>query len=658
MSTKTTFKRLALVTVAALGLGVLSVAPSSAAVGSDTLAVTSTTASQTTSETMTAASIPTVTLSFLASAALDSMSVTASLVSGPTTGVVLPRLSLSETTAAFVGKTSGANTIGETFQIGTPVSVVNSVSGAARVTAKFKLYLADAADTTAPATVGTYVVKVTPAVVTGTLGTLNATAQTVTFTVTAAGTAVTAIDAGRTTVFMAAGETVTATADAAISGSKTASSTTAIASIVVDQKNANGTASTESITATITGAGVLGAGTNDAAANTTATPLGRSINVQKGQTIYVFPDGTGGVGTITISTPAGVILSTKTVNFYGDIAAVIASVGVPVISAGKTTTQVVNAFAYDSAGYIVPGTNLYAYSSDNTIIDTTTYVKAASVDSDAINNGRARFSLAGVKAGTASIRVGVATSATDVTTTGFAIKSDAVSVRVGGMQADLADVLVSFDKLNYAPGSVAYVTIKPVDKTGAVLAAEETYTVFSAASGTVLAGLTPSAPVTSVTSAFQISSPSAWGTASLNATAIQVRKTAYTGTADTTLVAQSEFTYRMVLPVIQGDFTLSYSLATMPGNTANSGAARVITATISDPGSQAAVDAAAEATDAANAATDAALAAADAADAATAAAEDASAAVAQLSKSVTTALNNLKKQITSLTALVNKLLKR
>jgi len=40
MSTKTTFKRIALVAVAALGLGVLSVAPSSAAAGTITLAVT------------------------------------------------------------------------------------------------------------------------------------------------------------------------------------------------------------------------------------------------------------------------------------------------------------------------------------------------------------------------------------------------------------------------------------------------------------------------------------------------------------------------------------------------------------------------------------------------------------------------------------------
>jgi len=45
MSTKTTFKRVALVAVAALGLGVLSVAPSSATVGAQNITVTNGTAS-------------------------------------------------------------------------------------------------------------------------------------------------------------------------------------------------------------------------------------------------------------------------------------------------------------------------------------------------------------------------------------------------------------------------------------------------------------------------------------------------------------------------------------------------------------------------------------------------------------------------------------
>jgi len=46
MSTKTTFKRIALVAVAALGLGVLSVAPSSAAVSNLSVTVTNGTAGQ------------------------------------------------------------------------------------------------------------------------------------------------------------------------------------------------------------------------------------------------------------------------------------------------------------------------------------------------------------------------------------------------------------------------------------------------------------------------------------------------------------------------------------------------------------------------------------------------------------------------------------
>jgi len=55
MSTKTTFKRIALVAVAALGLGVLSVAPSSAVVSGATLTlVQHGTATQTVSDTTTA----------------------------------------------------------------------------------------------------------------------------------------------------------------------------------------------------------------------------------------------------------------------------------------------------------------------------------------------------------------------------------------------------------------------------------------------------------------------------------------------------------------------------------------------------------------------------------------------------------------------------
>jgi len=104
MSTKTTFKRIALVTVAALGFGVLSVVPSNATINADTLTLSATTAAQTTAETATATSAI-ATLSFLGSVG-DSASVTASLVSGP--GAAFPYLSLTETASAKVNETDAA----------------------------------------------------------------------------------------------------------------------------------------------------------------------------------------------------------------------------------------------------------------------------------------------------------------------------------------------------------------------------------------------------------------------------------------------------------------------------------------------------------------------------------------------------------------------
>jgi len=83
MSTKTTFKRIALVAVAALGLGVLSVAPSQAAAGVPTLTTTTGSASVTTgaqNETTTAATVSVV---GLLTASTDSYSVQIIRKSGP-----------------------------------------------------------------------------------------------------------------------------------------------------------------------------------------------------------------------------------------------------------------------------------------------------------------------------------------------------------------------------------------------------------------------------------------------------------------------------------------------------------------------------------------------------------------------------------------------
>jgi len=126
MSTTTTFKRIAFVTVAALGFGLLStVAPASASVAMDTLTVTDGTASVGDSVTATSAS---TTVTFLPSDAADSVTVIASLVSAPAGNTVFPRLGLAETTSAYVDSVKGlaanADVLGTTYAAYTPAVIL------------------------------------------------------------------------------------------------------------------------------------------------------------------------------------------------------------------------------------------------------------------------------------------------------------------------------------------------------------------------------------------------------------------------------------------------------------------------------------------------------------------------------------------------------
>jgi hypothetical protein len=480
----------------------------------------------------------------------------------------------------------------------------------------------------APTKSGTYVIQVY-ATATGGSGIIRSSILSWTVTVAAAPKATSAyvhLVAGARAANPGVGQ-----ADSVTSGSKVVS-TTEIGRIGVSLLSAAGASVTESYTATITGAGILGVATG--------APLGRSLTVKNSDQVNIFSDGSAGPGTITISSAAGVILATKTVSFYGDAAAIVLTVN-STVAVGPNTAPI-TAVVYDANGYLVPSVRLYATSSDLTVVSNS-YTQSASTTS--VAKGDASIALTGVKLGTAKITVGLATSATDVTTTGYAVKSDAATVTVAGGTTELADVLVTTDKTSYTPGANAYVYVNPVDKDGKTLA-PGSYTVF--ASGGI-AGSQSFETLTGIISSTSITTASK-----------------ATSSSDLTVAnplgdIAGQKLYKIKLPTIEGDFVLSWTTAaasTFPGNIANGAQARSTTLSIANPGTALAVDAANEATDAANAATDAALAAADAADAATAAAEDASVAVDTLSKKVTTALGNLKKQITALTALVNKLLKR
>jgi len=144
MSTKTTFKRIALVAVAALGLGTVSVAPSSAAVLVG--AATNTLATVTSSSTVTAGDTATLTFTstWVGSVAFDSVSVAAYATSSNSPEI---RLSVSDSSTSVAGSVrvvdAGSTTAEDTSaQVG--------VTSAAAVTVTYKLHVY------APQTAGTY----------------------------------------------------------------------------------------------------------------------------------------------------------------------------------------------------------------------------------------------------------------------------------------------------------------------------------------------------------------------------------------------------------------------------------------------------------------------------------------------------------------------
>jgi trimeric autotransporter adhesin len=647
MSTKTTFKRIALVTVAALGFGVMSVAPSNAAINSDTLTLSSATSTQTTAETATATSAV-ATVSFLG-ADLDSISVTASLVSGPAGNTALPILTLTETASAIIDGNTGIKPAGYTVAANTGTRVVSADSTKV-TTAKFRVYLAtgvttgDATgvDAVAPAVAGTYVVKLTPAAVGG-LTLAASTAQTLTITVTEAP----ALDKVITTAtsILTAGTFDSGTADAVVTASRTLAATTpgafanAKANIKITPKNAAGTtvgtASNpgESLTAVITGPGSLGAG-----AWGSGDSLGRAISVKAGHFVYVYADGNSGVATITISSKAGVVLATETVTFFGAATSITTDVEASVLNptAAGVTEKALKVTVKDAAGVVVSNLNsgLYVTSETKTIVSNS-YANSCTFDSD----DQAYYcDLTGVAAGKTKITVGTKSSATD--TTVGALNATPVEVRVGTQTA--ASVKVTTDKTSYAPGEKATLTVQLLDADGAVNA-DGVYNSIFAAGG--------------ITSDFVLGT----GSETLTATKVEAK--------DGTDAIGGKRAYTIYMPQNTGTITFSWTT----GGTAVSGSAPTaltglavanqavkgtLAVSVSNPGVDAAAAAAEEATAAANDATDAALSAAEAAEAATAMAQEAVDAVAELSASVTKLISALRAQITTLTNLVVKIQKK
>jgi hypothetical protein len=531
MSTTTNFKRIALVAVASLGLGVLSSVPSNAAINADTVTLSSATASQTTAETYTATSAV-VTVSFFG-AQNDSMSITAALTAAPDGNTALPLLQLVETSSAIVDTDSIAGAIADSTRKDDTVAAntaasVRAAAGTVTTTAKFAVYLQGASNA-GPTKAGTYTVKITPLTI-GNSGALQgSTAQTLTITVSTAAIASTTPSTATSKVYLQARSgngTAYATpiADSVVSGTRTVA-TNPIGFVYYNSLNAAGGAVVESITAEISGPGILGSGAGGSPA-----AAGRSISIKNGDTVSVWADGTSGVGTISIKgSTSGVVLGTKTVTFYGAVATLAGTAETPILAVGANA-EAVSVAAKDSAsakvGALAALENLYAFSSDTTIATVpATNLRATYAQDSAL------VTVTGVKAGTATITFGNASTLAAST-----ITSAPVTVRVGSTA--IASVTVAFDKATYVPGEKATITITLKDATGQ-LVVPDTYELWGSVS-------------TAVTTGSGLTSAKTWS---------QGTGPAATETAVTTSALTGLKTYTVYMPVTAGEVSVTGTLA-------------------------------------------------------------------------------------------------
>jgi len=474
MSTKTNFKRIALVAVAALGLGVLSSVPTQAApIGTSITVVSNGTAkaislASTTvnADSTTAAK---VTVTSLMSALTDSVSVTFVQKSIPLGATPTVKMTYLDTgIAGSVGKVAtDANKVGINF--GSNALAVNvltdsvaagtalwmaSSSTSAYASAKFMIQMDS--QTTAIHGVYTYTVVATPY----TAGTAAASITAdVTITVSdpfeASASAVAA--AGTTTAIMDAGTGESyGSFDDEVSGSFAPG--TVVGTIKITQLTSAGDPAIESITATTT-IGNLGF-------NSSTTGLAKSLSLVQAtsdgiDTIYIVSDGTSGTATITLKTTS-VTFANKSVNFYStSVDKYEVTRAVKVLGSASANALVVKAI--DAQGNVIKETTnstVYAYSDDRTVITTgATAAAGTACSAYSATAGGSVCALSGAANGTANITI------RNKSTSALSTKaSTPVALTVNLNPA--AKVALSFDKATYAPGELAYLSVSAVDAAG------------------------------------------------------------------------------------------------------------------------------------------------------------------------------------------------
>jgi len=488
MSTTTSIKRIALVAVAAMGFGMLSVVPSNAAVVANTLTIDSATDSITLGETATAV----LTHNFVTTDVNDSVTITAIKTSSnsSTGGTVQFRPTDSSTSVALdrpvynyvkrageAAVDASALWVASASSSGFPDSLTVSNDIANRsINSTFGVNLVN------PTAAGTYVVTFYMTVSNnGAAGTVSTTSVTWTVTVaaadtTAVGSSTSVLRAGNGGTAWGAG--TSATADSAVAVSRSSTRTTPDGIIRITQRNAAGTTLTggvvpamrgESMTVTVTGGtAFVTTGTAGDATATTRPTAGTVATLANGsdQVIYVWSNGTAGTATITTTTYSGLLIGTETVRFTGPVTGLavtksyntMTAYGSIVRSGGRTSGNLVEITATDSGARPIDGLTLTCVSSDASVITGCTVTAAADGTGEYyLAFSSASNSTSGQKA-TVTVRVvdpAVTTSVAYLTTT--------VDLTLG---STIATEAITFDQTTYAPGEGMVITRTAKDASG------------------------------------------------------------------------------------------------------------------------------------------------------------------------------------------------
>ena len=483
MSTKTNFKRIALVAVASLGLGLLSSVPAKAVVSSLTVTVNQNgTATFTKSDSTTAA---TFTIAGLVEAG-DSVTayvVTKSIPSGG--GAVLihnldsstPTLSAAYRVDTLAANTTGGNAV-KAGNTADSMTVLSTTAGASQVRISqmaatgyvshtFGVQLDSSTPTTRVA--GTYsyslVVKSWHAGSTQSAAGVVQPNETIVrdFTITIAAATDLSTTPSAVTSFVdilsspqASGSDAS---DAVISSVSTAG--TAAGYIYVGNRNAsNGvTTARDSVTATVTGAGQICAAA--LSASPTVTSCGKSIKVSAiGDYQFVLQaDGTSGASSILVTSSVAGWSFTKAASFYAVAAKTLtATVAHPIGKIGSNT-GIIRVTGVDSSGSNWAGTPfIYASSATDALVGGSATTPATCTAYDA-TLGYAQCSITGLTTGTAKYKVIDASTIAAATAT-----SNEVSITIANSTP--ASVKLSFNKATYAPNERAFIYVTPLDSAG------------------------------------------------------------------------------------------------------------------------------------------------------------------------------------------------